>query len=116
MDLTFPLSMIESPTTHLLPRSTVCQAYGVIERKTNQEIVMAQQKQGGGKAGKGAKRVVNQVSQNKGRAAFKQTAQYLRGPKDGGPTLAERVAKVDAEKKRLQLEAEQRTGHWRYYW
>lgn len=67
---------------------------------------MAQQKQKGGKAGKGAKRVADQASKDKGRAAFKKTAQYLRGPKDGGPTLAERVAAFNRRKEQERLEFE----------
>lgn len=78
---------------------------------------MAQQKQRGGKAGKGAKRVADQASQNKGRATFKKTAQYLRGPKDGGPTLAERVAITNRRIEEERLERERRLGSRRSsYW
>lgn len=53
-------------------------------------MIMAKQKQGGGKARKGASKRAH--TNGSDRASQKQSVDYLRGPKDGGPTLAERVA------------------------
>lgn len=77
---------------------------------------MAQQKQKGGKAGKGAKRVADQASQKKGRAAFKKTAQYLRGPKDGGPTQKEVLLTADRRIEQERLERVRREHEIRMGW
>lgn len=72
---------------------------------------MAKQKQGGGKSGKNLNIRITAV-QNKGRSKFKQSPEYLRGPKNGGPTLAEIVAAHDSRIRREEEEARLRDRPW----
>lgn len=75
---------------------------------------MAKQKQGGGKALQGTNGTTSQKAKPGSRNAQKQHPSYSKGPKGGGPTLAEQVA---AHERRVAQELQEAQRPRRFsYW
>ena len=67
---------------------------------------MAQQKQKGVKSGK--KTAIVTAATN-GENAYKTSIEYLKGPKGGGPTIAERAARQKYSVEQIAAEAKRRS-------
>ena len=72
---------------------------------------MAQQKQKGGKSGK-KKAIV--IAATNGKNAYKTRIEYLKGPKGGGPTIAERAAHQMYAAEQIAAEAKRRSQSFVY--